>query len=80
VVVDVLSRKSHGEAPTIMLTPSQLIQEMERLSLDIVPNEKSVYIATLVIQLLIQNRVKVTQEKDPKIPVAQGNSKLRRGA
>lgn len=32
----------------------------------IVPNETSVYVATLVVQLLIQDRIRAAQEKDPK--------------
>lgn len=67
MVIDALNRKLQGEASTDMPTQLQPIQEMERLTLDVVLNVESTFVTTLVIQLLKQDRVKEAQEKDPKL-------------
>jgi hypothetical protein len=40
----------------IMPTQAQLIQDFEKLNIDVVSNEESTFVTTLVIQPLIEDR------------------------
>ncbi|XP_062147800.1 uncharacterized protein LOC133856767 [Alnus glutinosa] len=62
---------------TVMPTQAQLIQDFEKLNIDVVPNEESTFIATLVIQPLIKDRFREAQENDPML--AELKEKVKRG-
>lgn len=47
-----------------MPTKTQLIQEFEKINIDVTLSEKLKFVTTLVIQPLIENRVTKVQKKD----------------
>jgi len=72
-----MSKKSQGKAIAVMPTQAQLIQDFEKLNIDVVPNEESAFVATLVVQPLTEDRVIEAQQKDPML--AELKEKVKRG-
>jgi hypothetical protein len=63
VLADVL----RGEGSAVVPTQSQLVLEMEKLSLDVMPRKESTFAVTLLIQPMTIDRIKEAQASDPKL-------------
>jgi hypothetical protein len=64
VVADALSRKSQSGIFNALITPYRLAHQIGMIQLDINPTEEQAALATLVIQPLTTDRIKVAQEND----------------
>lgn len=61
-----MSQKSRREGSAVEPYQSQLVLIMEKLSLDVMPRKDSAFIAALVIQPIIVDRIKEVQKQDTK--------------
>jgi hypothetical protein len=64
VVANAFSRKSQSGTLNALTTPYQLAQHIGMIQLDITPTEEQPAFATLVIQHLTADRIKVAQKND----------------
>jgi hypothetical protein len=67
VVADALSRKSQGEASNSMVSLDQLAKQFGMIQFDTRLTTGGMSLATLTIQPMLTDRIKVAQEKDPEL-------------
>jgi hypothetical protein len=77
VVADALSRKSQSGTLNTLYASDQLAQQLGMIQLDVTPTKEQAANATLVIQPLISNRIKVAQEND--LELQELMEKVKRG-
>ncbi|CAL8083996.1 unnamed protein product [Prunus armeniaca] len=64
VVVDALSRKTTGYIAALLTTQLEITRDFEKLSIDVRGRGDSSYLATLVVQPTLMDRIKECQKKD----------------
>ena len=65
VVADALSRKSSGNLATLITSQRHILEDMEKLSLEVRMQSAGSHIAALVVQPSLIERIKVSQASDP---------------
>ena len=69
VVADALSRRSKSEASNLVLTTNQLAQQFGMIQFGTSPTTRWMSLATLIIQPMLTDWMKVAQEADPGLKV-----------
>ncbi|KAF5459785.1 hypothetical protein F2P56_019703 [Juglans regia] len=64
VVADALSRKSMGSAVAALTTQHRLLMDLERASIEIIASDTNAFMASLVVQPALIDRIKVSQQVD----------------
>ncbi|XP_042944764.1 uncharacterized protein LOC122278648 [Carya illinoinensis] len=64
VVADALSRKSMGLAVATLTTQHQLIMDLERTGIEIVTSNQQEFMANLMVQATLIDRIKAAQKED----------------
>ena len=65
MVADALSRKTSSSLAILQCISSPLREEIEKLGLELVSQKEAMYLATLLIQLNLLERIKAAQLNDP---------------
>ena len=67
VVADALSRKSSGFSTTLLTTQKEIINDLERMGIEIFMGDSQVFIASLTIQPTLIEKIKSSQVNDAQI-------------
>ena len=67
VVADALSRKSSGFSTTLLTTQKEIINDLERMGIEIFMGDSQVFMASLTIQPTLIEKIKRSQVEDAQI-------------
>ena len=67
VVADALSRKSSGFSTTLLTTQKEIINDLERMGIEIFMGDSQVFMASLTIQPTLIEKIKSSQVNDAQI-------------
>ena len=67
MVVDALSQKSSGFSATLLTTQKEIINDLERMGIEIVMGDSQVFMASLTIQPTLIEKIKRLQADDAQI-------------
>jgi hypothetical protein len=65
VVADAFSRKSYGFLATLLTTQKHIINDLERLGVEVVIGGSQSYLASLSVQPTLIEKIKISQGCDP---------------
>ena len=67
VVADALSRKSYGFSAPLLTTQKHIINDLERLGVEVVIGGSQSYLASLSVQPTLIEKIKISQGCDPQL-------------
>uniref|UniRef100_A0A7N2LFY1 RNA-directed DNA polymerase n=1 Tax=Quercus lobata TaxID=97700 RepID=A0A7N2LFY1_QUELO len=65
VVADTFSRKPSSFSVALLTTQKEIIQDLERIEIEVVMNHSEAYLASLSVQPTLVERIKLSQADDP---------------
>jgi hypothetical protein len=63
-VADALSRKSSGFSAALLTTQKEIINDLERMGIEFVMGHSGAYLASLSVQPILIERIKLSQSGD----------------
>ncbi|KAJ3677872.1 hypothetical protein LUZ60_001675 [Juncus effusus] len=66
VVADALSRKNHGNAAALLTCQPQILMDLRRLNIYVQVTGSRVFLASLLVQPTLMERIRMAQAEDPK--------------